>query len=354
MSILRATCAVYLMCSVGAAIAGPDYCAVEVGSKGVKGAAYTFLIVGEGLEVQQHFSRSENTTIVGSAKDGVFTESAITETAEAANRLMAEAERSAPGCRKFIVMSSGVLERGSRSLSALAQRLSQKTGVQESSIEGITADAEADFALRSSVPKKSLLPESVMFDIGSGNTKIGYVNSSDGRFNSISLPWGSTTFTKDALADMNDFRIGLAKLMVSKVAPEFVQQVQKAPAVVNRKRIYWVGGAAWATSLWTHPESISSPVVEISSLDIENFIFALQQKTWTERQAPKGMSDADRKKWQKEFARSQEVFTPENLQSGVGLMRTMLQHSNPKVRVLFPRNGQWLYGYTLAKFNEGS
>jgi hypothetical protein len=132
------------------------------------------------------------------------------------------------------------------------------------------------------------------------------------------------------------------------------------PCLANRKRVYWSGGAAWATATFTHPEWALDGWVIISKADLNGFLARLESKTWnrgemkitfpTAKPQTPQMESKIRDQATKDRADVQNVFSREDLVSGVSIMKTILEVSNPTALVQFVRNGNFIDGYALEKY----
>jgi hypothetical protein len=132
------------------------------------------------------------------------------------------------------------------------------------------------------------------------------------------------------------------------------------PCLSNRSHFYWIGGAAWATATFMHPEKALSGYVVITREDLDTFAGRLKDGSWNHKPTSMALpadidaeqQEAIRKKAESERADVMNVFVGEDLQSGVGIMRSVLAASNSSADVIFARNGNYLFGYALSKYNE--
>lgn len=242
------------------AVQAESYCAIEIGSKGVKARLYELSEDAEGYIVPTtHYKNDANTTIVASIDaNGNFTSAAIEETATAVKAEYDAMLKEDKNCQAFVVGSSGAAK--GKNNNELADAVEKATNLRMSFIN---ADEEAQYGFFASVPVK-YRDDSVLIDVGSGNTKIAYQNKSDGVVNTMEVPFGTVSLSK-AIMETNppDFAATYKDEVNKIVAPEFRKTVQSRPGVLNRKRIYWIGGAAWATATYTHPEASTAGVVRI-------------------------------------------------------------------------------------------
>jgi hypothetical protein len=132
------------------------------------------------------------------------------------------------------------------------------------------------------------------------------------------------------------------------------------PCLRNRKKIFWTGGAAWATATMMHPEAAERAFVPITRHDVDAFMGRLKDGTWNQRDLnysfSKGTSNESKAGIQasaeKEWKNIMDTFVAEDLLSGVSIMRTVLDASNSSADLFFVRDGGYLRGYALEKYEE--
>lgn len=321
------------------------YCAVEIGSKGVKGRGFEFGVKGGDSSVRTGFSRDINTTIIASLKDGLFSSTAIDETAEAVSTLIKEMRAMTPDCKAFAVGSSGVAI--AKNKEALVEAVGRRVDVGD--LDFVTPEQEAEYGFISSVPKRDW-SNTVLVDIGSSNTKIGYV--SDGKFRAADIPFGSVSLSKKAADGGADFSKALAGVLDTQVRTSFRDASSKAPGMSNRKKVIWIGGAAWSTATFMRPDQALRPFVRLDRADVKRFIGSLNDRTWSNYKPSAKASAKVHVAFDKDAARVLDVFTRDNLLSGVSIFDAFLNDRGVDGPVNFARQGQWVMGYAAAKFAD--
>lgn len=330
----------------GGAWAGSNtYCAVEVGSKGVKGRGFEFGVKDAESSIRTTYNRDINTTIIATMKDGEFTAPAIVETADAVATLIKEMRAATPDCKAFSVGSSGLAVAKNRD--ALSEAVNQRVDI--GGMNFVTAEEEAEYGFITVVPKREWA-NAVLIDIGSSNTKLGY--KSDGKFKAAELPLGSVTLTKKASDGGADFPKALGAVVDSTVRPAFREIASRIPGIMNRKRVYWIGGAAWGTATFMRPDQAARDFVRMDKSDVKRFLGALNDKTWTNYKPSKKASHKAREAFEKDSAKVVEVFSRDNLASGVSIFDAFLNDRGVDGPIQFVRNSQWILGYASAKFAE--
>ena len=350
------------LCCVNSASAARYYGAVDLGAKGTKAFLYSFTNEADGRDARVLFSKIINTPIVSTMKGGQFTPEGIQAAADAVKTLIdalqAEAKtRKLSAVEYYVVGSSGVAKGENKD--ELVAAVKKATGLEMTFVD---AKGEAYFAAISAVPK-SQRSAALLVDIGSGNTKLGcLVGGTD--FKAAEIPYGSVTLRNAGLKkDPNDIKAGIESLAKDEVGPAYKVESMNEPCLANRQRIYWVGGAAWATASFSHPERALNGYVVIYRRDLETFLARLSDGTWNQKplvfsfakDTPVAEQNAIRAKAQQDWTGDkgvQNVFVREDLLAGVSIMKSVLEASNPSAVIVFARNGNYIFGYALDKYKE--
>ena len=339
------------------------YGAIDLGSKGTKGALFSFVTDEDGPSADVLFSQNVNTRLVSSMAAGKFTKPGIDDAAQAVATLVdamkAEAAKEGiPIDAYFVVGSSGVAKATNKQ--DLVDAVKAATGIE---MDFIDAAHEGYYGMLSAVPASRRL-NAMYLDIGSGNAKLGCLVSGTSfqDYKSAEIPFGSVSGRNEALKrSPNDIVAGLDSVMQD-VSAAYAKQSLDIPCLRNRKYMYWSGGAAWATATYTHPERAMRGYVTISRHDVDGFLAELKNSTWNQRSAvytfpptvPVAKQASIRAKATKDRDDVQNVFVREDLLSGVSIMKTVLESSNPASYIQFARNGNYIYGYALDKYVTSS
>ena len=330
------------------------FAGIDLGSRGVKAYMYSFVHEGEGVDARVIFKDKVNTKLVSGAKDKRFTPDGIEEAKSAVVKLVGEmrsvAQQKAINPRFYIVGSSGVAAFENRS--DLKSAVDSATGY---TMEFVDAKTEAMDSLLSAVPA-TRRQEGMVVDVGSGNTKMGCMTADV--FNPVEIPYGTVTLRKSVPAD-NDYYTGLQESL-KKVASAYRVERMNTPCLGSRTRIYFVGGAPWATATFSRPEAALWGYVPLAKRDIDGFLKSLRNGKWNQ-EAPRYTFEARvspakqaaiKKANQSDRSSVQNVFSQEDLLAGVSLIRMILDNGNPSAHVFFVRNGNYLYGYALDKYKD--
>lgn len=330
------------------------FAGIDLGSRGVKAYIYSFVREGEGVDAKVAFKNNINTKLVSGAIDKRFTVEGIDEAKNAVVKLMEEmrtvAEQKSIAPRFYLLASSGVSAFENRD--ELKNAVDAATGLD---LEFIDARTEALDALLSAVPP-TRRQEGIVIDIGSGNTKLGCMTGET--FNPVEIPYGTVTLRKSVPAD-REFLTGLQE-SINKVASAYKVERMNTPCLGNRTRIYFVGGAPWATATFSRPEAALWGYVPLLRKDVDAFFQRLKSGKWNQdeprfhfdAQASVAKQEAIKKAHISDRNSVQNTFSQEDLLAGVSLIRMTLENGNPSAHVFFVRNGNYLFGYALDKFKN--
>lgn len=328
------------------------YAGIEIGAKGVKANVVVMTPKGDDwYDVDEKFRKSINTTIISGVKEkGVFEESSIEETAWAVKELHDQIikKASVPVNDIFVVGSSAIW--AVKNKDQLASKVKELTGKE---LNFINKDMEVLFNLSGSMPVK-YRTSALSLDIGSGNTKIGYLDKSSKEIRSVAveIPYGSVTLTDAAMKQVSDpakYASAVERITKSEVATKLRQEMQKKPGLRNRRPVFAVGGIVWAVSVLTHPGN-SEGYMKLTAADVDTFLNRLSK-------SPDGIftvnlsnikDDAARERAQKQVQAIKDTFSPENLLAGAKLLRTSMTELKLK-EVYFSRYGSWLWGYVTQQ-----
>ena len=331
---------------------------IEIGAKGVKATVLDITPHADGYELSVKSGESINTTLsAGIAKNGKFDDKAIEETVAAVkqfhNRMTKDMK--VPPERISIVGSSGLFsaivdkpEAIAANQKVLAEAVQNAVGVK---MDFIDAKREAELSIAGIMPKK-YHAQSVLIDIGSGNTKGGY--PADKGFATMSTPFGTVTFTERIRKAEGDFAKTAKDLRESLLRPALREDLKNLTDLKSRKRVYLSGGIVWAACTLSHPEATSA-FTPLSVKDID----ALLDKIAAGKEFPMPdltaiADEAKRKKATAEIERIKSTFTPQQLLAGLHLLKALSSEVNFEqegMQVFFARHGYlgWLLAYVTEK-----
>ncbi|WP_035652243.1 MULTISPECIES: Ppx/GppA phosphatase family protein [unclassified Flavobacterium] len=226
------------------------YAGIEIGSKGIKMSVINVQNIKKGkYEVVDFWT--ENIAIAkGISIDGKLAENdietAFNVTVKNYTKLLKEFKIEEKNI--FIVVSSGVGM--AKNVDVLLQKLYVFTNIN---VAIITSDTEAKLLLKGCIPPKEY-SDSLILDIGGGNTKGGYVeefNEDDILvFYPVTLDLGTVTFTEKINKNAKTNSVDEFNELLVNALPELKEQTdhlyQQSPKINNKKNVYMSGGAVWA------------------------------------------------------------------------------------------------------------
>jgi len=323
------------------------YGGVEIGSKGVKAIALELSMSNEELyDIKELIRESINTTIISGVKEtGAFSPDGIEETAQAVKTLINKIkEKGVPAENIFIIASSAINSVKNRE--NLSDKIKELTGYNTNFL---TIKDEVLYNIAGTLPGKYYY-NSIVVDIGSGNTKIGYLEKVAENINvkSFEIPYGSVSLTEEAKKRGN-LNKGLNEILNREVITTLEKEVQKNPAYINRNNVFLLGGAIWALTTLQKPEQINESYVKLTTKNIEDFLYNV-------RKNPDKALNPDisklkpeiKQQAQKQIEKVKDVFTPDNLNSGLSLLNTISRELKfSSKQLMFPRYGNWLIGFVM-------
>lgn len=321
---------------------------IEIGSKGVKAIVLEIAPEASDKPVKVLFTKTANTTLAD-LKDGSFRRDALEETVAAVDALFREITAPdkynvAEGSVR-VVASSGLPNAPNKA--DLARMIKDKTGrdlafinVQNEvllSILGLAIRGDKDQAL--------------LIDIGSGNTKGGYLNDREsGKVAYISVPLGTVTYAarvEKEVAKGDPWPKRVAALRDEALNKPLRAQVSQNPDLGKKTPVYLLGGVVWAMATMLHPEHVDRALVPLTVADIDAFRQLLAKD-------PTAFPAVDETSFgetaQTELRRVRDTFTPENLIAGAEVLAAIADTFGLAGKQLyFARNGQaaWLLGYVV-------
>jgi len=323
------------------------YGGVEIGSKGVKAIALELSMSNEELyDIKELFRESINTTIISGVKEtGTFSSDGINETAEAVKTLINKIkEKGVPAENIFIIASSAVAS--VKNKENLSDKIKELTGYNTNFL---TTKDEVLYNIAGALPDKYYY-NSIVVDIGSGNTKIGYLEKVAENINvkSFEIPYGSVSLTEEA-KKRGDLNKGLNEILNKEVITTLEKEVQKNPAYINRNNVFLLGGAVWALTTIQKPEQINESYINLTTKNIEDFLNNV-------RENPDKALNPDisklkpeiKQQAQKQIEKVKDVFTVDNLNSGLSLLDAISRELKfSSKQIMFPRYGNWLVGFVM-------
>jgi exopolyphosphatase/pppGpp-phosphohydrolase len=315
---------------------------IELGSKGIKAIAIDYK--GLDRDGQQSykivFREDIRADVIDGAKDGLLLESKIGEAVNAVSTLFTRLKQFDP--QYFVIVGSTSFD-NYKNAPALGTAIFEKINHK---VAYITSDEEIFYALKASVRKK-FLSRSILIDIGSGNTKIGYATPMNPKgFESTRFEYGTKSLAEKAIKAGGDFPEAVRQIIRSEIVPAVRSAIQKQPGIASvHRRIYIEGGASWAVATYAQPENVDKPFTYLNSKDIDTVTKRFESNDLKIVNMPQKAEDT--------FIKISDNFDAKQLHAGANILRTLMTEINASQRtIVFNRDGGWILGYIIANYNE--
>ena len=226
------------------------FAGIEIGSKGVKITVLEVNNIKKGdFNIKSYWT--ENAGISrGISIDGKLAPEDIDKasTIVLSNLIRIKREFNVVEENIFIVGSSGVAM--ASNTSDLIAKIKMTTN---KNIEFIDAQTEGRMTLKGCVPP-SEYKNSVVLDIGGGNTKGGFIDTNNDENNFVffplSLNYGTVTLTEAVIKKTKKPEINEYNEKAFGFLPTLREQINamyaSSPVALQKEKVYWSGGAVWA------------------------------------------------------------------------------------------------------------
>ena len=236
-----------LFCSAKS-VAQNLYAGIEIGGKGLKVYIIDVRSVEKEIVVIENFW-SDNISLLG----GIIANGAMTDSDMNATILKVAVEYKKvvdefkiDKNKIYIVISSGVSIANNTStlLDKIKNEINVNTGV-------ITTEKESKFLFKNGVPTK-FQEEALLLDIGSGNTKGGFIEKKNGvnGFSNLNMNLGTVSLSEvlnkhNKLLNFNDF-VTATDNYYSTLSQDIKNIFEAKNGCFDKKKVYISGGSIWA------------------------------------------------------------------------------------------------------------
>lgn len=271
------------------------YAVIEIGSSGIKPAVLQMLYDqnnGQYLVKTQKGIKDKDYDLVTFDPNnrGAFHPESVKPIADDLKGYVNEfqVKYAVPKEHIYIVGSSGVAMTSHRD--ELQRAIQDATGI---SMEFLSAEQEGRLVFEGTLKQ---IPEEreqrdrrekevVVIDIGSGNTKGGYLDTSSGQIRTFEIKYGTKTFSKKVNEERGNmsFTEKADELKKRVLRPAIRSEAERVSGLKNKQRVYLIGGIPWATSTLL---SLDSPKYENRSLTDDQAIYTVMNFD--------GLTDVDR------------------------------------------------------------
>jgi tetratricopeptide (TPR) repeat protein len=251
------------------------FAGIEIGSKGVKFVIVSMIInPNKRYQFKVEVDSSRNVDIINGKPENI---------AAAAKAVRFYYYSQALGKHKlsddkiFIVFSSGAKDNLSKidKFRTAYQVVKDSLNLPTRAIDSLTACQEAEYLARGIMPNAELYTSTVL-DIGSGNTKGGYVAKQAPRFRCFDLDYGSVSLSQKIKALATQENLSYAQA-AKKIEPSVRDAVRKKFAAgdgliaKSKNKVWVVGGIAYAMVTYIYPAQIKEVWPRMYPKDVERF-----------------------------------------------------------------------------------
>lgn len=322
------------------------YGIVEIGSSGVKATALSFTRE-EAVEPSEPgspssdgLSRAERyraNTLGSFTDDPVVRDAAqIPETVRAVENAIRQL-RNNDSTR---VARENIHVVGSSSVAELPHRAQLEAALARRNITTnfISATDEAELTFRY-VVLPSRWQQAALVDVGSGNTKGGYINNSAtfSSFRAFQVPFGSRGLAEQATALAANqtpaaWETALVAAGREQIEPQLRQAASANPGLASRPRLYLAGGAAWALASYMHPQDSVTEAnwVRLNRNDITTFRQQISESadSAVQNRLARIADPATRQQAEQLIANVRERISSQQMRAGAEILAIMARHFN--------------------------
>lgn len=355
------------------------YGGIEIGSKGVKATVLGFKYSqpknaedsGRVMQEVMPLETTNTNVMEGLDNDNNFAAAKLEDTVKAVKKYYDKLrDQKVIPEQIYVVGSSGLLKASQTSRNSLKDKVVEATNL---TMVFLTPQQESEYSIAGIIPKDRR-STACLLDIGSGNTKGGYLENydTDPHYVTADVALGIVTATnemdkaatseaeKAALKELEksnktDIKnvIYAERVRANTFEPALSKELASKAGLVNRKHMYLSGGINWALATLTHPGVWDSDgMVHLTVQDINDFTYLA--KVDPQRLLHPDLSsikdEETRKRVEKDIQRIGDTFNAKNLMAGGELLQALInvcKLRDKDKRIYFARFGQtgWLYKF---------
>lgn len=333
------------------AIAQNQYAGIEIGGKGLK----TFIIDARSVEkgiwvIDNHWFENIN-ILSGIVQNGSLSANDIKTTTNQVvatyNKLIDQYKIDKN--KIYIVISSGVSV--AKNTELFAKKISEEVCIQP---HIISSEIESKLLFKGCVPPK-YYKESIIMDIGSGNTKGGFIETESGKttFYDFNTDIGTMSLSnllnkKYSTFKIQDF-IGLVDEYNPKLNTDVKAMYDSQTISSNKKRVYASGGSVWAFFTLFYNDDSRNNLQEFKLQDIYKYDVILKNDFETYKDLANKNTEA---------ARVLKTFTHENLIASNAILIATLSNIKKieSKKLFFAKQPEisWVVSYISDKLKDGT
>ncbi len=339
-----------LFCS-SKSIAQNLYAGIEIGGKGLKVYIIDVRSVEKEIVVIENFWSENIALLPGIIADGAMNESDMNSTTQ---KVVIEykkvlEEYKIEKNKIYVVISSGVSI--ANNTNVLVEKIEKEIDITPGVI---TTAKESQYLFKSGVPIK-FQEESLLLDIGSGNTKGGFIEKKEGANTFINLNMNLGTMSlsellskQNKLYNFTDF-VNATDLYYTTLSDQIKKIFESNERCFSKKKIYVSGGSAWAFYTLFYEDDSRRNFLEFNPADVLTYDEDIRHNF--ERFTVLAKKN-------KEVARVLKTFTRENLIVSNSILRATLSNiknlSSKKVFFAKQPEVSWVVTYICNELDKQS
>lgn len=310
------------------------FASIEVGSSGVRAVIYDLNTDDVGaimafdqddLEVRYQALADRMISRPASVETNALYEENILSTANAVRALVSEARLEHDVAREhvFVAMDSGIAS--APHAQSLANAIARRSGVQP---DMMTPGREAALAFKWVTPR-GRVDQAVYVDVGSANITAAF-QTDDGVIEGAEImAHGSKSLLNVVLeayrgVPPSDIDQAIATLAGALVEAQIAAAMQAHPELASRPRVYLAGGASWALTTLTRPETVREDWPRVGRRHVRAFVGHSAEAPRHRREALSWIANEDlRQDASDAMAAVHDVFAPDQMMAAAHVLDSL-------------------------------
>ncbi|MEO7522623.1 MAG: tetratricopeptide repeat protein [Ferruginibacter sp.] len=339
---------------------GDLYAGVEIGAKGVKLSVIEVILT---KDRDYDYSLKGDSAINTDAASLSYQSEKETSDAISALLEIIRNRYHVPAKRTHIVISSGLKQELDKYnkvdyFANVIRPINMEASIK---IAYVTPAQESELSFMGIVPQKNRFITDQL-DIGSGNTKGGFINSKK-VFVPVIFPLGTKSFQRlieeKPQADLKEYLSNAEQILRDSLSRAIMYEFANKNEFKSRDIVYLSGGIVWAIASLMHPQNVNSNYLEITSRDISEFrkLIYSNYDEITRPDITLISNTEDARASMKNINRVLKTYDQKALMAGSILLDELIKQINlvnPSKKFMFPKYAYvgWISGYIIKKVTQ--